>query len=1049
MAARGKQSVFAAFNKLQVIAVESEGSDEERQLERKERQKAKKKSRNKKKHSDSVQLKDLAFVAAPKPKKTKGKKNKTVNSSQSPAGSPAEETSVADAKREEKQSEVMEPKRALADVIKGPQKAVVESAAAVQNGVKVQQPVVPQQQKKAASPPKQQQSQQKPQQKPQQKQQQPPPTSVTTPPAATAPQSTSEAELGAVYSPTYIKITRVDGQMTRTVAVTDVMDQLLHYGQQTSQLLMVQEQLGHANRNLQDQLQRSAEIINGLQNEVTMFRQMCLNLQAESPIRSVASASAIAAVGVLLLMTPTKILSSKLHKKEGAWALDEDSLRLNKQQQDADRFDRNTAMTDTVNVSDDVEDMFYGRSTTQSQLSNTSDVPSYRTTEQMRGTNSTLTALHEEEAMTPSASHLSNSFASSYASTPGNYQNPPTFNGFNTTHSTGLSRTISEDTYNNNEVSRLRAELQEVKAEVQTIRREVMNELHMTRYDVLKELTLLKGAVAQLSAAQTTGSVSPSTSSSSDPLSAEDRAALTRVPSKLTSKTTKDRLAKSRVNIHTVPPPAARASVRLTQLAPVADNALSTPLNPQQINEMFPLIDFTSELAAHARGLVPGTRTWALTRVEEWLDARFNVGNDTVLAVVGDGGTGKSAFCGTVAQQFRGNLLAAHCCQFDRKSKSTPRNVLLSFVHQLVDNLPPFKNQLARLNLKYVLEESDPFLLAAKVFVDPLNAVEEPIHATFMLVEGLDQCSAGPNGRNELLEFLSQIIPQLPSWVGFMISSKPFSKFAKRLPVSSVLDFSAKNGAFVSDVSSLVDDIARNFSDEDSAEAKRVLKRKSGGNFAYLEFTKQALSHPGMAMASKEGAVPLEVLDDLPQSLFDIYTEIFEDKFGQGRARIWAKAKPLLQLIVGAAAGPYSPVTEGQAKEHFGFTTEDLRMLRRSFVDLVEVKHGAYRLESSALCSWLSDPARSEEQFYLSVDDALTALRKLRRSRSSGSNSDHSHSGSSSSDGSVPSTTSHTPSRATSSRAASSKSHQRAHTRHEPRVNPEFKPMGILKRGKM
>ncbi|KAI9906987.1 hypothetical protein PsorP6_004697 [Peronosclerospora sorghi] len=37
----------------------------------------------------------------------------------------------------------------------------------------------------------------------------------------------------------------------------------------------------HANRTLQDQLKRSADIINGLQNEVTMFRQMCLNLQAE------------------------------------------------------------------------------------------------------------------------------------------------------------------------------------------------------------------------------------------------------------------------------------------------------------------------------------------------------------------------------------------------------------------------------------------------------------------------------------------------------------------------------------------------------------------------------------------------------------------------------------------------------------------------------------------------------------------------------------------------------------------------------------------------
>lgn len=59
-----------------------------------------------------------------------------------------------------------------------------------------------------------------------------------------APPSSSEAELGAVYTPAHITITRVDGQMKRTVAVTEVMDQLLRYTQQNAQLLMVQEQLG-------------------------------------------------------------------------------------------------------------------------------------------------------------------------------------------------------------------------------------------------------------------------------------------------------------------------------------------------------------------------------------------------------------------------------------------------------------------------------------------------------------------------------------------------------------------------------------------------------------------------------------------------------------------------------------------------------------------------------------------------------------------------------------------------------------------------------------
>ncbi|KAF1774047.1 hypothetical protein GQ600_21213 [Phytophthora cactorum] len=1020
------------FNQLRVSddLDSDDGSAEERQQERKEKQKQKKKSRNKKKSSDSAQLKDLAFVSVSKPKKSKSKKNKAVTNTQpqSPAGSPVEEVPAANGLSEEKE-EVAEPKRSLADMIKtrrssrrrddralnccwriltvmltvaifdieiadprGAQSCREEAAACI---------AATAQEGDVTSPPKQQKKQQ-------QQSAALSPVPAAAPPTASAPQSSSEMELGAVYTPSHITITRVDGQMKRTVAVTDVMDQLLRYTQHNAQLLMVQEQLG---------------------NEVTMFRQMCLNLQAElcSAFHHLSSSSTM--VGTMNRLK-NKLRSSRLHKKEGAWALDEDSLRL-KQTQDDDpvRFDRSTTLADTVNVTDDVEEMFYGRSTSNTS----SDMPQYRTTEQIRGNNMTLSALHEDAETPSNASNVSSSFSqfsattpSNYAaSTPGNFTS--TYHGFNTVQSTtGTSRAVTG-------ASSL--EVLEVKEEVKAIRREVMNELHVTRYDVLKELALLKGAIAQLTATQQSSppSVSSTESSSSDTLSPDERAALTRQTSTKTSQATRDRLAASRSNIHKTPPPAARASVRLTQLAPVADNALSKPLNPQQINEMFPLIDFTSELAAHARGLTPGSRTWALTRVEEWLDARFNVGHDTLLAVVGEGGTGKSAFCGTVAQQFRGNLLAAHSCQFDRKSKSSPRNVLLSMVHQLVDNLPSFKNQLARLNLKYVLEETDPFLLAGKVLVDPLNAVEEPMHATFILVDGIDQCAAGSNGRNELLEFFAQVIPQLPSWVGFLVSSKPSSKLAKRLPVSSRQERSFR-GRRVFDCR----DIARNFSDDDVAEAKKVLKKKSGGNFAYLEFTKQALSHPGMAAASKEGAVPLGVLHELPETLYDIYAEIFEDKFGQGRARVWGKAKPLLQLVVGAAAGPYSPVTEEQAKEHFNLTAEDLRMLRRSFVDLVAVKHGAYRIESSALCAWLSDPARSEEQFYFSIDDALQALRKMRRVGSSGDSG-------SSSDGKA----SHTSSRASSRVKTSSKPHQHAHTRHQPRASPDYKPVGILKRGKL
>lgn len=159
--------------------------------------------------------------------------------------------------------------------------------------------------------------------------------------------------------------------------------------------------------------------------------------------------------------------------------------------------------------------MFYGRNN-RSTASAASDVPQYRTTEQLRDTHLTLSALHED-AETPSATNnLSSSFSqfsvttpSNYAaSTPGNFSNHNGQNN-NTNQSTTFARgfsaiptTVGSAVAEEGELERLRAEVLEVKEEVKAIRREVMNELHVTRYDVLKELALLKGAVAQLTAAQ-------------------------------------------------------------------------------------------------------------------------------------------------------------------------------------------------------------------------------------------------------------------------------------------------------------------------------------------------------------------------------------------------------------------------------------------------------------------------------------------------------------------------------------------------------------------
>lgn len=675
---------------------------------------------------------------------------------------------------------------------------------------------------------------------------------------------------------------------------------------------------------------------------------------------------------------------------------DDEFVRMSKQvAEDAQRFQRNTAVntsatsaTSSSYMSDDVEDVFYtanGARATNGAAGRGTDTYSnaratgggglrvtdvYRTTEQLRG--ASLVPLHEDQVFPAAARATATTTPSTTTGTTSPTMTPP--------HALGGPLDV------------LRAELADVRLEVQAIRRELMNEMHVTRYDVLKEVTMLKGTILTLVAALESqgvraldsGARSTTAFESSSPtelLSSDELATISRATSVRSSRATKTRLAATRDDAG--PAAIVRASARLTQLAPVADDALSTPLLQHQIDDFFPLVDSSAELETLARTFDPSTREWALERVQDWLDTRFNGGADNLLALVGDGGSGKSTFTATlVVDRVPDHIAAVHVCQFDRKAKSSPRNVLLSVVNQLVTTLPGFKNQLARLNLRYVLEEADPLVLARKVLVDPLCALDEPSLAKVLVVDGLDQCKA--RGRNELLDFLSDVLPDLPPWLGVFVTSKPSPELPAKLAITSLLDFSAKNAQYMDDTVVLLNDLMGSFRDQDVAEARELLKRKSGGNFTFLDFTRQALSHPGMEDAGS-GYIALDVLHDLPETVYEIYDEIFEDKFGQGRSRLWKKVQPLLELIVTAASGPYALITEAQAQEQLALSKDDVRNIRRAFVDVITVRHGTYRLDSSALFDWLVDPTRADEQFFVDVSGGgMNALRQLHRQESAG-----------------------------------------------------------------
>ncbi|KAJ0400381.1 hypothetical protein ATCC90586_008494 [Pythium insidiosum] len=993
-----KNSAFVAFQAHE-LDFDSDGSDNERaQREQKEKQKQKKKAKSKKKNNDNSLLKELAMCST-STKKSKAK-SKTSNAAQS------------------EQSEEAKMNKLVEQIV--------------------------------------------------------------------SPSSNENAKAKTESN-------RASTKVSRQISVAEMMDQLVRFQQLNAQLTV-------QNRTLQEQVQFNAGLVSSLQNEVTMFRQLCLNLQGQltqmqsgaqggdrqmavppglihhdsvtaqmtfvDDVQRSVSIAPLDAVSSLVAQTvdhpamhfqmperKTMVRASEMFrfkKKESSGSSSRSSKLIRTTSAEpsssatllsmkdsgakapANRENRFNSTTTTM-MTDDVDDVFYMRGGTEVLVggavaaagSSRGTTTSARSTEQyLRSTG--LDTLSEEEQ--------------------GNGMPASSRRGYlNTQGSTSSASSSMEG----GDVESLRAEVAQLKAEMQSIKREMMNEMHLTRYDVLKEVTMLKGTIMQLvDVIQKTGGVAvpacmdAAAQQSAPELSSAEKEALTRRTNTVASRTTKERITSTREDMV---PPILRSSSRLTQLAPVADSALSTPLNQEQIDEMFPLIDCSADVAVQARILQAGSREWVFERVQDWLDSRFNVGSDLLLALVGDAGAGKSVCAGAVCDRFDEQVVACHFNKFDKKIKSTPRNVLLSLVNQLTGSLPGFKNQLARLNLKYVLEESDVVALARKVLIDPLNSLEEPMTGKFMVIDGLDQCASPVTGQNDLLDFLSIVLPDLPQWMGVMVTSKPFPELASKLTVTSVLDFSAKSAQYRNDCVGALADVLNCFEESDASTAREILLQKSGGNWAYLDFTRQALTHPGME--DPNGCIPVDVLHDLPQSLYEIYEEIFEDKFGKGRNRLWRKAQPVLELIVAAAAGPYPQLTEAQVMEHLGYAKDDIRMLRRAFIDVVSVRQGTYNLLTSGLFNWLCDPRRQEEQFFVDVKAGVKSLRQFMVRSASGSDSSHRSTKVKTADAKERDLS--PTSSSTSSSISSDGGRPPVGRRHEPNMNATAKPVGILKRPKV
>ena len=180
---------------------------------------------------------------------------------------------------------------------------------------------------------------------------------------------------------------------------------------------------------------------------------------------------------------------------------------------------------------------------------------------------------------------------------------------------------------------------------------------------------------------------------------------------------------------------------------------------------------FREKLAQH----MPGTREWAFSEIECWLD---DPQGRRLFWLMGGGGTGKSVLSAALLERDRRSgrrrVAAWHFCRHDNKEQSAPVNLLCSLAAMLTATLPAYGAALAK-NPKSVdeaLASSDPKVVFETLLAAPLREVPalEDGRAMLLMIDALDEIPK--EAQKPLLGVLVNQLAQLPEWLRFLVTSR-------------------------------------------------------------------------------------------------------------------------------------------------------------------------------------------------------------------------------------------------------------------------------------
>ncbi|KAJ3290313.1 hypothetical protein HDU79_003376 [Rhizoclosmatium sp. JEL0117] len=187
-------------------------------------------------------------------------------------------------------------------------------------------------------------------------------------------------------------------------------------------------------------------------------------------------------------------------------------------------------------------------------------------------------------------------------------------------------------------------------------------------------------------------------------------------------------------------------------------------------------VDFRSTLEYFHGAFVDGTCKQMFDIILEWALSD----DDSLIMWLNSGhGTGKSFFAWYLSQHLPDHLFIRGIyffCSHDDYRRNNPASIIQTLVWMLSEQLPAIRNHIAaEMNVDATRLESsilsNPYKCFEALIIEGFKICEDPNRIVLVVIDGLDECDS--KTRHMLLTKFCDLIPKLPKYVKFVVTSRP------------------------------------------------------------------------------------------------------------------------------------------------------------------------------------------------------------------------------------------------------------------------------------